>query len=246
MASLLDSGALGLLIKGGIFMWIILLLGILAAAVVIERYRSLKMLDLESADLRARVVDLISNGKFSEARQLCDDTGGPVAAVLGDGIRKYDVLRRLGYDQNQVELQVNRSMENYGTHVVAALERHLPVLATVASVAPMLGFLGTVQGMRESFIGIVNDAGKVNIVEAAASGIEVALLTTCFGLMVGIPAYMAYNYFSSIINNFVLDVESSASELNEVVSLQMVLEKDAPPLASDEDDDDVIELVPQK
>jgi biopolymer transport protein ExbB len=67
--------------------------------------------------------------------------------------------------------------------------------------------------------------GKVNIVEAAASGIQTALLTTCFGLIVGIPAYMAFNYFMSVINSFVLEVEQSSAELIEAVSLQLTLNK---------------------
>ena len=119
-------------------------------------------------------------------------------------------------------------MEGYGVHIVAALERHLPVLAIVSSVAPMLGFLGTVAGMIESFDKIVlMDKGELegatSIVAAAADGISVALLTTCFGLMVGIPAFMAFNYFSSVINKFVLEVEESSSELMEAVTLQLAL-----------------------
>ena len=112
-------------------------------------------------------------------------------------------------------------------NIVAALERHLPILATIASVAPMIGFLGTVQGMIISFGNIVSTMGEMNIVEAAASGIKTALLTTCFGLMVGIPAYIAFNYFSSVINTFVLSVEASASELVESVTVQMTLEQGA-------------------
>ena len=69
----------------------------------------------------------------------------------------------------------------------------------------------------------MDESGGGNIIQAAASGIEVALLTTCFGLIVGIPAFMAFNYFSSVINNFVLDVEESAAELMEAVTLQMTL-----------------------
>ena len=65
--------------------------------------------------------------------------------------------------------------------------------------------------------------GEVNIVEAAAGGIQVALLTTCFGLIVGIPAFLGFNYFSSIINRFVLEVESTATELVEIVTLQLTL-----------------------
>ena len=110
-------------------------------------------------------------------------------------------------------------------HIVAALERHLPVLAIVSSVAPMLGFLGTVQGMIVAFHNIVemDQSGGGNIIQAAAAGIEVALLTTCFGLIVGIPAFMAFNYFSSVINSFVLEVEESAAELMEAVTLQLTL-----------------------
>jgi len=114
-------------------------------------------------------------------------------------------------------------MDDYSVHVVAALERHLPVLATVASAAPMLGFLGTVQGMIIAFRDIVAKMGETNVVEAAAAGIQTALLTTCFGLIVGIPAYIAYNYFTSVINRYVLDVEESATELIETVTLQMAL-----------------------
>jgi biopolymer transport protein ExbB len=118
-------------------------------------------------------------------------------------------------------------MDDYSVHVVAALERHLAVLATVSSVAPMLGFLGTVSGMINSFDEIVAKMGEMNIVEAAAGGISEALLTTCFGLIVGIPAFMAFNYFTSVINRFVLDVEESATELIEGVTLQMALERQA-------------------
>ena len=87
----------------------------------------------------------------------------------------------------------------------------------------MLGFLGTVAGMITSFEEIVAKMGESNIVEAAAGGISVALLTTAFGLIIGIPAFMAFNYFSSVINRFVLDLEESATELIETVTLQLAL-----------------------
>jgi len=116
-------------------------------------------------------------------------------------------------------------MESYGVHIVSALERHLPILATISSVAPMLGFLGTVAGMITAFDDIVLKMGEVNIVEAAASGISVALYTTAFGLIVGIPAYLFFNYFSSVINSFVLQVESTAAELIEVVTVRLTLDR---------------------
>ena len=81
--------------------------------------------------------------------------------------------------------------------------------------------------MIEAFNNIVemDKTGGGNIIQAAASGIYVALLTTCFGLIVGIPAFMALNYFSSVINNFVLDVEETAAQLMEAVTLQITLNR---------------------
>ena len=225
IADFFDSGAIGLLIDGGFFMWPILIMAILALAVIIERWRSLKMLDTDIESLRQAVLEDLTNDRIEDALARCDKERGPVAAVLSNGLRKYLVLSRLNYDSARLEEQVVKSMESYGVHIVAALERHLPVLAIVSSVAPMLGFLGTVQGMIVAFHNIVemDKSGGGNIIQAAAAGIEVALLTTCFGLIVGIPAFMAFNYFSSVINGFVLDVEESAAELMEAVTLQLTL-----------------------
>ncbi len=221
----MQEGAIGVLLEGGFFMWPLLILAIVGLAVVIERWRSLKMLDSDGEKLRQEVIDLLSDDKPEDALYLCESERGPVAAMLSNGLRKYLVLKKLGHDQAQIEDQVVKSMENYGVHVVAALERHLPILATISSVAPMLGFLGTVQGMIVAFSDIVEKMGEVNIVEAAASGIQVALLTTCFGLIVGIPAYIFFNYFTSIINGFVLEVEGTAAELIEVVTVRLTLDR---------------------
>lgn len=219
-----QSGAIGFLRKGGPFMWPILFLGVLASGVIIERYRSLKMLTSDSGSIREDVQQLLREDRIEEAMKLCDSSQGPVPAILSAGLRKFLVLRRLNYDPAKIEEQVVKAMDDYGVHVVAALEKHLPVLATVSSVAPMLGFLGTVAGMVTSFEEIVAKMGETNIVEAAAGGISVALLTTAFGLVIGIPAFMAYNYFSSVINRFVLEIEESATDLIESVTLQLALQ----------------------
>jgi len=220
-----ESGAIGFLNRGGIFMWPILLLGVLASGVIIERYRSLKLLTADSGTVRDDVLQMLREDQIEEAMQLCDREQGPVPAILSAGLRKFLILRRLNYDAAKVEEQVLKAMDDYGVHVVAALEKHLPVLATISSVAPMLGFLGTVAGMITSFDEIVAKMGETNIVEAAAGGISVALLTTAFGLIIGIPAFMAFNYFSSVINRFVLEIEESATHLIEAVTLQLALEQ---------------------
>lgn len=222
---MLKSGAMGYMLDGGFFMWPIFILGVLAFGVIIERYRTLKMLSTDTNQLRRDVLDLLQADRVEEALELCNKTEGPVAAILGTGLRKMLVLRKLNYDPAQAQEQIEKAMDDYGVHVTAALEAHLPILATVSSVAPMIGFLGTVQGMVISFADIVAQNGKTDIVQAAAGGIMTALLTTVLGLIVGIPAFTAFNYFTSLINSFVLEVEGSASELIETVTLQNVIDQ---------------------
>jgi len=229
LGDFIDAGALGMLIKGGAFMWLILLLGVIVLGVIIERFRSLKMLNTDTSQLREDVLQLLQMDRVDEALKRCDIEQGPVPAVLSTGVRKYYVLRKLNYDSGRIEEQVVKSMDDYSVHIVAALEKHLPVLATIASVAPMVGFLGTVQGMIVAFNSIEANLESMNIVKAAAGGIGVALLTTCFGLIVGIPAYMSFNYFTSVINRFVLDVEEAGTELIESVTFQMALDESVKP-----------------
>ena len=218
---MMHTGALGYMIAGGIFMWPILILGVVALAVIIERYRALMMLNSKAEELRRKVRELLEVDRVEEALNLCDREHGPVPAILAAGLRKYLVADRLGYDAAKTEEQVIKGMDDYSVHVVAAMERHLPILATVSSAAPMIGFLGTVQGMVLSFADIVAKMGEVNIVVAAADGIMVSLLTTVLGLVVGIPAFIAFNYFNSVVNEFILNVEESSAELIEAVTMQL-------------------------
>ena len=219
-----SSGAIGLLRDGGFFMWPLLLMAVIAAGVIMERYRSLKMLTTDTAAIRHEVARLLREDQIEDAIGLCDREQGPVPAILAAGLRKFLILRRLDYDAGKIDEQVVKGMDDYSIHIIAALERHLPILATISSAAPMIGFLGTVQGMIVAFRNIVEQMGETNIVEAAAAGIQVSLLTTCFGLIVGIPAFVAFNYFTSVINRVVLEVEESATELVENVTLQLSLE----------------------
>ena len=223
LLGLLQTPPIGYLFQGGLFMWPILIMGIVAAGVIIERYRSLNMLAGDSNQLRTDVQALLEADRVRDAFELCNQQQGPVPAILATGLRKYLVLQTLDYEPAKIEEQVVKSMDDYSVHIVAALERHLPILATISSAAPMLGFLGTVQGMIVAFDDIVAKMGETNIVEAAAVGIKVSLMTTCFGLIVGIPAFVAFNYFTGIINRFVLDVEESASEMIETVTLQTAI-----------------------
>jgi biopolymer transport protein ExbB len=218
-----ESGAMWYMYHGGIFMWPILAMAIVALAVVIERYRSLKMLATDNQALREQVLELLHADRVEEALELCNKARGPEAAILSVGLRKFLILRRLNYDAAKIEEQVDKAMDDYGVHIVAALEKHLPILATISSVAPMVGSVGTVVGMVILFQDIVAKFGTVNIVIAAASGIEVKLIVTVWGLLVGIPSYIAFNYFTTVINRYVLQVEETASELFEAVTLRLAL-----------------------
>lgn len=216
-----SAGALGLMIDGGFFMWPILIMGVLATGVFIERWRTLKMVNVDTRGFREQVRELLQADRAEEALELCSREKGPSAAILTAGLRKYVVLRRLNYDPAKIEEQVVKAMDDYSVHVVAALEKHLPILATVSSVAPMIGSVGTVWGMIILFQDIVSQFGTVNIILAAAQGIKLKLLVTVWGLIVGIPAYVAHIYFTTVIGRYVLNVEEAATELVEAVTLRM-------------------------
>jgi biopolymer transport protein ExbB len=218
---LMDSGVMKYMIEGGIFMWPILVMAIIAVGVVIERFRSLRMLTIDASELRERVLELVQADRAEEALDLCNRSPGPVPAALAAGLRRYVMLRRIDADPSRIEEQTSKAMEDAGPHIAAVLEKNLPILGTISAIAPMVGSVGTVVGMVVLFQDIVAQYGAVNIVKAAAAGIQVKLLVTVWGLLVGIPAYVAYNYFTTVINRYLLHVEESATMLGEAVTVRL-------------------------
>ena len=130
---------------------------------------------------------------------MCERHKGPVAAIVKAG------LLRVGRRHDEVE----RALQDASAHELARLERGLPVLATVAMIAPLLGFLGTVTGMINSFEALASVG--LNNPAAVAQGISQALITTAAGLMIAIPVQMAYNYFVTNVNGLVRNMESAAN-----------------------------------
>jgi len=225
----INSGALGYMFAGGEFMWPILLLAIIATGVVIERFRTLRLISIDGQALRSQVLDLLHQDRIEEAIALCAESHGPVPAMLAVGIHRYKLLRKLNYDPAKIEEQVVKAMEDYSPHITAALEKNLPILSTVASVAPMLGSLGTVVGMVVMFQGITEMKAGENIILKAAAGIKLKLIVTVWGLMVGIPAYMFFNYFMSVVSQHILEAEETASQLVEALVLQLAPAVSPPP-----------------
>lgn len=191
--------------KGGPIMWPILLCSIIAFAIVIERLIRLRAEQINTKSFMEQISKSLKRNKIMEALDLCDHTGGPIANILKAGILKHDRPRH----------EVRDAIEDASIHEVPRLERNLPVLATVAHIAPLLGLLGTVTGMVAAFQVIQTKATSLNPVNPGdlAGGIWEALLTTVFGLCVAIPTYVAYNYLVSRVDGFVLDMERSATDL---------------------------------
>ena len=215
---------MGYMIDGGYFMWPILIMAVLGAAVVIERFRSLWLIATDGDALRTQVLQLLHDGQVEEAISLCARSRGPVPAILAVGLHRYELLRRLNYDPARIEEQVVKAMDDYGVHITAALEKHMPILATIANVAPMVGSVGTVVGMVVLFQDVVDKFGTTNIILAAAAGIKLKLIVTVWGLLVGIPAYIFYNYFTTVVNRYILEAEETASRLIEALTLKLASE----------------------
>ncbi len=191
--------------KGGPIMWPILLCSVVAFTIVIERLIRLRQEEIDTKTFMEQISKSIKRNKIMEALDLCDKTGGPIANILKAGILKHDRPRN----------EVREAIEDASIHELPRLERNLPVLATVAHVAPLLGLLGTVTGLVSAFQVIESKASGMNPVNPGdlAGGIWEALLTTVFGLCVAIPTYVAYNYMVSRVDGFVLDMERSATDL---------------------------------
>ncbi len=191
--------------KGGPIMWPILLCSVIAFAIVIERLLQLRREEIDTKTFMEQISKSLKRNKVMEALELCDRTKGPVANILKAGILKHDRPRP----------EIREAIEDAAIHEVPRLERNLPVLSTVAQVAPLLGLLGTVTGLVKAFQVIESKTTAMNPVNPGdlAGGIWQALLATTFGLCVAIPTYVAYNYLASRVDGFVLDMERSATDL---------------------------------
>ena len=189
---------------GGIVMWFLLGFSVVALAFIIERAIALRRAKINVNEFLAKIRKaLIVNRSVRDAIKICEQYRGPVASIMKAGLLKY----------GQPKEEIEKTIENAALYEMGRLERGLTVLATIANVAPLLGFLGTVTGMIASFDALA-EAGLSNP-GLVAVGIKEALYTTAGGLAVAIPVQIAYNYFMSRINRFVRDIETAANMLLE-------------------------------
>jgi len=185
-----------LAIKGGFMMIPIAILWVLAIYLFIERILTINKANQDPGAFMSKVKELVLRGDITGAKMLCSQNETPVARMIEKGIS------RIGSPLKNIEA----SIENVGKIEVFKLEKNLPTLATIAGSAPMMGFLGTVIGMVEAFISISQEEGSVSP-KLLSSGIYTAMITTVAGLIVGIIAYLAYNYLVSRVQKVVHKME---------------------------------------
>lgn len=194
-------GLLDLLIKGGYMMIPLYLLFILAIFIFFERLLTLKKASTTSSHLMDQVKVLVQSGNTEKARILCASENTPVANMIAKGIE------RIGSPLKNIEV----SIENVGKIEIYKLEKNLNLLATVSGAAPMIGFLGTVTGMIQAFIAVAQEEGMVSP-KLLSTGIYEAMITTSAGLVVGILAYLGYNYLVAQVSKLVHNMEYSSIE----------------------------------
>ncbi len=190
-----------LTLAGGPLMIPIVLSSFIAIYIFVERLLTINKANQNPDAFMAKIKELVLRGDINGAKLLCAQFDSPIARMIEKG------LSRIGSPLKNIEA----SIENTGKIELFKLEKNLNVLATVAGAAPMMGFLGTVMGMVTAFIAIAQEEGSVGP-KLLADGIYTAMITTVAGLIVGIIAYLAYNYLVTRVSKVVHKMEYSSIE----------------------------------
>ena len=196
-----------LFLKGGVFMWWLLIVAVMGMVFIIERGITLTRAKINTRKLIGTVITTLKTEGVQAAAEECQKWRGPIAAILYSGLQKAD----------KGDEAVEKAIGTAGVIEMSFLERGLVWVSSVTTIAPLIGFLGTVSGMINAFEAIAN-SDQVNA-KLVASGISEALITTATGLVIAIPATIAYNYFVSAIDRFTIEMEEAAMELIEALEV---------------------------
>lgn len=195
--------------KGGFLMIVLLGLSVAAIYIIGQKIWLLYKINEIGDGFMDEVRQFLAQGRTEEAAQICRRYDSPLARLVLKGIERKG--------RPAVDIQV--AVENEGNAEIAKLEKWLPMLATIAGGAPMIGFLGTVLGMIQAFFNMSTAGSNVDI-NLLSSGIYTAMVTTVGGLVVGIIAYFGYNYLTSAITTLVHKMENITVDLTETLSKQ--------------------------
>lgn len=192
--------------------WIIMLplmiLSIVAIYIWVERYTALKKASKLSPTFMPDMKGAIAKGDFEGAKNICEKSDTPIARMMNKGIS------RLGRPLDEI----SKTIENSGRLEVSNLEKNLSILATISGAAPMIGFLGTVIGMMDTFHEMALGGNGGIKIEDLSNGIMFAMTTTVAGLIVGIIAYLGYNLLVSKVDKVVFDMEGKSAEFMDLLN----------------------------
>ena len=189
---------------GGWMMYPLTLCSMVALGVIFAKFWTLHVAHRGTDRVLEEVEEAASTGDVSAAIEMCRDTPGPASAMVLAGLRRIQT-RRLAAGE------LESAVATTGTIELGFLERGLVILATIANVAPLMGFLGTVVGMVLAFAAI-ELAGDVDPT-LVAGGIKVALLTTAAGLLIAVPVNISYNFFVTRIDKLIVDMEQGTQKI---------------------------------
>ena len=193
--------------KGGWIMGVLALMSIVAVYIFVERFLAIRNAGKDDKLFMDRIRDYIKNNDVKSAINFCRVTNTAAARIIERGIS------RMG----KPAAEIQAAIENTGDLEIAIMERRLPVLATIAGGAPMIGFLGTVIGMVEAFWQMSNAGGNIDI-SLLSSGIYQAMITTVRGLVVGIISLFAYNYLVAKVDSVVNEIEAKSLTFMDIIS----------------------------
>lgn len=197
-----------LFLSGGWLMWVLVALAAVMIFIFVERFISIRKATRIDKNFMNRIRDFILEGNIPAAIDLCRRTDSPIARMIEKGIER--IGRPMG--------DIQTAIENVANVEVAKLESGLPWLASISGGAPMIGFLGTVVGMVQVFIGMsANQSGGIELAQLSA-GMYVAMVTTVGGLIVGIPAYFAHNYLAARIEKMIFRMEATTIAFMDILN----------------------------
>ena len=188
-----------------IVMSLLFLFSFIAIYVFIERFMTIQRALKGEKDFMQKINDFVLKGNLNEAKEHCNSSNNPIARMIEKG------LSRVGKPMKDISI----SIENIGKLEISKLERRLSMLATISGVAPMLGFLGTVLGMVKVFQNMSKE--KTFEIASLSGGIMEAMITTVGGLIVGIVAYVAYNYLVSKVEKVIHNMEGASIEFLDIL-----------------------------
>lgn len=196
-----------LLINAGLFIMVpLLILSMVAVYIFIERFIAIQKVSKTDPNFMNQIKDFIYDGKIDAAKSLCREEDTPYAHMIEKGIL------RIGKPMTDISVAI----ENVGKQEVYNLEKSLPMLATIAGAAPMIGFLGTVIGMISTFHAMSTGGNAVQITDMS-DGIMQAMVTTAAGLVIGIFAYIAYNTLDARVEKVVNKMENTSIEFMDIL-----------------------------